>query len=71
MTIITTTTAIANDLFTKTGLTEDSLRIVTLDVMANVSDGVDTAQINLIGQYSANGFQSTDDLMGGTIITYI
>ena len=35
-----------------------------------VTDGVDTATIELVGQYEAIGFKSAADVMGGIVITY-
>ncbi len=35
-----------------------------------VSDGTDTANITLLGQYTADGFQAADDQHLGTLITY-
>jgi hypothetical protein len=35
-----------------------------------VTDGVDTARIDLVGQYEAIGFKSAADAMGGIVITY-
>lgn len=31
---------------------------------------MDTASINLVGQYTADGFHVTTDLTGGTLVTY-
>ena len=35
-----------------------------------VSDGTDTANITLLGQYTADGFQTADDQHLGTLMTY-
>ena len=35
-----------------------------------VSDGTHTANITLLGQYSADGFQANDDQHMGTLMTY-
>jgi hypothetical protein len=35
-----------------------------------VSDGTHTANITVLGQYSADGFQASDDQHMGTMITY-
>jgi hypothetical protein len=35
-----------------------------------VTDGVDTANIELVGQYQAAGFKSAADVMGGVLVTY-
>jgi len=35
-----------------------------------VSDGAHTAKITVLGQYSADGFQASDDHHNGTLINY-
>ena len=34
----------------------------------SVSDGVHQAQVNLVGQYTAESFQAADDHHGGTLV---
>ena len=36
-----------------------------------VTDGVDTAQIDLVGQYDAAGFTASADVGTGTLIEYV